>query len=72
MNNIEMYADEVIGGRNLKKGSIIDDRLVNINVVQLAIGHLANIKRKKNDFQLPYERNCTLGCCCDVGSSFVE
>jgi hypothetical protein len=38
INRIDMYADEVNGGKKPLKRSIID-RLGGINVVQLAIGH---------------------------------
>ncbi len=44
MSSMEMYADQANGGRNPRKRSI-RDRLGGGNVVQLAIGHQAKIRR---------------------------
>jgi hypothetical protein len=48
MSSMEMYADQANGGRNPRKRSI-RDRLGGGNVVQLAIGHQAKIKRVWKD-----------------------
>ncbi|CAK9269944.1 unnamed protein product [Sphagnum jensenii] len=48
MSSIEMYADQANGGRNPRKRSI-RDRLGGGNVVQLAIGRQAKIKRVWKD-----------------------
>jgi hypothetical protein len=71
MNSIDMYVDEVNGGEEtLKK---IHNRQTRRHQRGATCNWpLGKDKKGKNDFQLPFEKNCTLGCyCCDVGSSFV-